>query len=136
MRLKTITILTIILSISMAIASWSGAFVPGTYARDTASMAAQGRGQDLFNLFIAMPVMLIALISLYRDSKTGWFAFSGAVLYYLYSYFIYAFGVYFNRLFLFYCLALGSSFYLFLVTLLQLNSLKVEQWFSEKTPNA
>lgn len=43
-QLKIITILSILLTITLTIVSFFGAFIPGTYEQETASMAAQGTG--------------------------------------------------------------------------------------------
>jgi Mg2+ and Co2+ transporter CorA len=42
--MKRMTILSMILMAALAVVSFYGAFVPGTYERDAASMAAQGIG--------------------------------------------------------------------------------------------
>ncbi len=52
---KILTILTLLLALSLAVVSIAGAFFPDTYARDSASMATQGIGQDLVDLFVGAP---------------------------------------------------------------------------------
>ncbi|MBN2104908.1 hypothetical protein JW835_12780 [bacterium] len=131
---KIIVILTIILSLTLAIVSYFGAFVPDTYARDEESMAVQGMGQDLVGLFAVVPLLLVSLALVLKHRKTAYFIFCGTVFYILYSFFIYSFGVHFNRLFLLYCVILGTSLYIFILILIQLNRLPVDTWFSEKTP--
>ena len=49
-HLKIIRVLTLLLAFSLTIVSIAGAFFPATYARDAASMAAQGVGQDMVDL--------------------------------------------------------------------------------------
>jgi hypothetical protein len=44
---RIIIVLSVLLAISLALVSYYGAFVPSTYERDAASMAAQGMGQDI-----------------------------------------------------------------------------------------
>ncbi len=61
-QIRLITILTIILSISLAIASYFGAFQASTYERDTLSMAVQGMGQDIVDLFIVVPLLILYYI--------------------------------------------------------------------------
>lgn len=133
-RLKTVTILTIILAGALAVVSYCGVFVPGTYERDAASMAAQGMGQDLVDLFLVVPLLIIFLIWMRRGNKTAFFLFGGTVLYVLYSFIIYAFGVHFNSLFLLYCLILGLSLYTMILFLFELNRLDVESWFAPGIP--
>ena len=131
---KPIVILTLILSVALAIVSYFGAFVTDTYERDAESMAVQGMGQDLVDLFIIVPLLLVTLGLMLRHHKTAYFIFSGTVLYILYSFFIYSFGVHFNRLFLLYCAILGISLYIFILILIRLNRMPVDNWFSDKVP--
>jgi len=114
-HLKIITILTIILSLVLAVVSFYGIFIPNTYIRETASMAAQGIGQDIFDLFFVIPLLLISLFLVHKEKRTALFIFSGTVLYILYSFFIYCFGLHFNNLFLLYCTTLGLSLYTFIL---------------------
>lgn len=133
-QLKIITILTVVLSIALAIVSYYGAFVSSTYERDAASMAAQGIGQDIVDLFFVVPLLIIALVFMLRKNKLAYFIFSGTVFYILYSFFIYSFGVHFNNLFLLYCLTLGISLYTFILVISELNRMDVQNWFSNKVP--
>ena len=135
-HIKTITVLSLVLAISVAIVSYCGVFVADTYKRDAVSMAAQGVGQDAVDLFLVVPLLLISLVLLYRNNKIALYIFAGIVSYILYSFTIYCFGVYFNRLFLLYCLILGVSFYLFIITISALNKIDVQNWFKENIDGA
>lgn len=112
---KRLTLLTLLLGIFLAVVSYCGAFLPQTYARETASMAAQGAGQDLFDLFIVVPLLFISFLFLRKGSAPAHAVYTGTVLYILYSFVIYSFGVHFNALFLAYCAVLGVSFYTCLI---------------------
>jgi hypothetical protein len=131
---RMLTGLSLVLIAALAVASYYGAFVPGTYARDSASMAAQGMGQDVFDLFFVVPLLAIALVLVLRQHRLALLVLCGTLLYILYSYVIYAFGVHFNRMFLIYCLTLGSSLYAFLLTVYELGRMQVKQWFSQRVP--
>ena len=133
-HLKLITILTIVLSIALAIVSYYGAFVSGTYERDTASMAAQGIGQDIVDLFFVVPLLIVSLLFILRNNRIAYFILSGTIFYILYSFFIYSFGVHFNNLFLFYCSILGISLYTFILIISELNRMDVQNWFSNTIP--
>ncbi len=133
-QLKIITTLTVVLSFALAIVSYYGAFVSNTYKRDAASMAAQGIGQDIVDLFFVVPLLIISLVLMYRNNKVAYFIFSGTVFYILYSFFIYSFGVHFNNLFLLYCLTVGASLYTFILIISELNGMDVQNWFSNKVP--
>jgi hypothetical protein len=119
---------------SLAVVSIFGAFDAVTYERDTPSMAAQGAGQDLVDLVFVVPLLVISLIFMLRNSRIASFIFSGTVFYLLYSFCIYAFGVHFNKFFLLYCLILGCSLYLFIIVILNLAKMDVQDWFGKKVP--
>ncbi|MFO8054063.1 MAG: hypothetical protein R6U19_02750 [Bacteroidales bacterium] len=133
-KLNIITLLTVLLSVALAIVSYFGAFVEDTYARDTASMGAQGMGQDVVDLFLVVPLLIVSLILIYRNIKAGWFLLTGSVFYVLYSFFIYAFGLHFNQLFLLYCIIIGLSLYTFIFVLYEMNRMDIKGWFSDNVP--
>ena len=133
-KFKTITTLSVLLAISLAIVSFCGVFIHGTYERDAPSMAAQGMGQDFINLFLVVPLLVVSLIGVHRSNRIAFFLFGGALLYILYSFIIYSFGVHFNYLFLLYCITLGLSLFTFILLVYELNRMNVQKWFDEKTP--
>jgi hypothetical protein len=132
---RLFTTLTVVLTVLLVIATWYGLFVPATYARDSASMGAQGMGQDAIDLFVVVPLMLASLALALRGSRAAFLVLAGTCFYVLYSYVVYAFGVHFNRLFLVYCAIFGISFYTFLLCVMELNRLPLQRWFGERTPN-
>ncbi|MBC8183311.1 hypothetical protein H8E88_19570 [candidate division KSB1 bacterium] len=133
-QLKILTVLTVLLAVTLIIVSFFGAFVSGTYERDSASMAAQGKGQDLVDLFFVVPLLFLSLIFMQRNNKVACFIYGGTIFYILYSFFIYCFGVNFNKLFLLYCLTLGLSLYSFILFMGELNRMDVHKWFGENVP--
>ncbi|MBN2029305.1 hypothetical protein JW824_03575 [bacterium] len=133
-QIKLISILTIILALSLGVVSYFGTFVSRTYERDATPMAVQGMGQDIVDLFLVVPLLLGTLVLTWKHNKASFFLFGGTVFYILYSFFIYAFGVHFNELFLLYCLTLGTSLYLFILIMIELNKMDVQTWFSNKIP--
>jgi hypothetical protein len=133
-NLKIISILVSSLIIILAIVSYYGAFAVDTYGRETASMAAQGIGQDIVNLFLVVPLLIVFLILLLKNSEVAFYLIGGTVFYVLYSFVIYSFGVNFNKLFLLYCLTLGISLYTFILTIYQLNGMEVHNWPRYKLP--
>ena len=112
---KTLRILTILLAISLAVVSIAGAFFSGTYERDAVSMAAQGVGQDMVDLFLGVPLLLISFFYASRGNRIGSLIYGGILFYIMYSFIIYCFGVHFNQLFLLYCITLGLSLYGFIL---------------------
>lgn len=131
---KVIIILSTVMASALAVVSFFGAFDAATYERDAASMAAQGAGQDVVDLVFVVPLLVLSLIFMLRNSRIASFIFGGTVFYILYSFCIYAFGVYFNKFFLLYCLILGSSLYLFILVVLELSRMDVHNWFGENVP--
>lgn len=129
--LKTLRILTILLSLSLAIVSVAGAFLPETYTRDSASLGAQGVGQDLVDLFVGVPLLLLSFYYTTRGSRVASFIYGGTLFYILYSFIIYCFGIHFNRFFLLYCLTLSLSLYSFILLFAHLKQQHVEKWFEQ-----
>jgi hypothetical protein len=127
--------LTVVMTVALAIASCYGAFVPAIYVHDSTSMGTQGMGQDVFDLFVVVPLLLISLVLTRRGNRVAFLVLAGTVFYVLYSFVIYAFGVHFNNLFLVYCAVFGTSFYLFLLCVIELNNQQVQNWFGDQTPN-
>ena len=134
-QLKLISILSIIMAIPLILVSYYGIFNADTYSRETASLAAQGIGQDIVNLFFVTPILLLSLFFMHKDKKTAFLMFSGTVSYILYSFVIYSLGIHFNNLFLLYCAILGLSIYIFILSLIELNKMDVQNWFNDKIPN-
>lgn len=133
-NLRIITILSVILSFGLTVVSVFGIFIPVTYARDTASMAVQGIGQDIINLFLVVPLLLVSLFLLMKSNIIGFYIFGGTIFYILYSFIIYCFGVHFNVMFLMYCVTLGLSVFIFIIFLHEAGRNDVRQWFNEKLP--
>ncbi len=127
--LKILRILTIILALLLTVVSVAGAFLPGTYARDSASMAAQGTGQDLVDLFLGVPLLLVSFFYAARGNRTATLVYAGILFYIMYSFIIYCFGVWFNRFFLLYCATLGVSLYSFILVMSGLGRADVSSWF-------
>jgi hypothetical protein len=89
--------LAILATALAAFASAAGLVVPGLY-RDAPFWVEQARGTDLATLFVAVPVLVIALWTSRRGSSTGELAVIGGLLYLVYNYAIFAFSVAMNPL--------------------------------------
>lgn len=109
-QLKTIRILSLIISALICLTSWQGLIYPDTYIRETELWAAQARGQDLINLYI-IPFYLLSGLLINRKENYFGLIWTGISCYFIYTFFIYCFDVQFNRMFLFYVLILGLSIY-------------------------
>ena len=121
--IRILRVLTPLLAVSLSVVSAAGAFLPDTYERDAAFFATQGIGQDLVDLFLVVPLLLLTFYSARRDSRRGMLLYGGVLAYIMYSFVIYAFGLHFNRFFLLYCSTLGLSLYAFIVWMKGMGSL-------------
>ncbi|HET9990998.1 MAG TPA: hypothetical protein VFQ65_20845 [Kofleriaceae bacterium] len=115
-------------------AASAGIFVPAIYARETASWAAQGSGQDWVDLVIAGPALVIAALCSLGGDRRARLVTAGLLLYTSYSFAIYAFAVHFNALFLVYCAVLGGSTFALTATTSELLADAPATWFGANAP--
>lgn len=99
------------LALLVCYASITGMTTPGFYAAETPNWQAQSYGQDLVDLFLIVPGLLVTAFISWRKNKVAHCLWAGVVTYLLYTFLIFCTAVHFNRLFIVYCLALGISFY-------------------------
>lgn len=120
------------LSLLTIVTSVGGIFFKSIYARETLSYAAQGVAQDMFDLLLVVPTVIITASLIGKGKRSALFVWLGTVLYTLYTFVIYCFGVHFNALFLVYCLTLGLSFYSIVTVLLKTDLQEIKGWFDDK----
>lgn len=94
-----------------------GLLTPDFYAQETPNWQAQSTGQDLIDLLLIAPVLLISSLLMYKGNRLSHWIWAGTNLYLVYTFAIYTFSVQFNSLFLFYCINFGLAFYSFLLFL-------------------
>jgi len=123
-------------AILMSLASASGIWLPFVYVQETASWAAQGTGQDIVNLAIVLPAMLIALYAAFAGSLRAVLVLLGLLVYVVYSYVLYAFFVHFNLLFPIYVATLGTSLWALVGIVLDVRNERVQELFEGKTGRA
>jgi hypothetical protein len=123
-------------AISMGFASAGGIWLPFVYVQETASWAAQGKGQDIVNLTVVLPAMLIALYAASAGSLRAVLVVLGLLIYVVYSYFLYAFFVHFNLLFPVYVATLGTSFWALVGIVLDVRHDQIRELFEGKTGRA
>src|SRR5262245_26042156 len=102
--------------------SLAGMLTPGFYEKETPNWQAQSYGQDLVDLFLIVPALLVTAVA-GRKNEKSFLVWGGVVLYVAYTFVLYCFDVHFNSLFFFYCIALGLSFYACLYFALQKDKL-------------
>jgi hypothetical protein len=134
LRLRRIALASFALAALVAVSSFAGIAIPAVYAKETASWAAQGVGQDWVDLVVVTPLLVLCAIAVLRGSRRGLFVLAGALVYLGYSFVLYAFAVHFNLLFLIYCATLGTSFYALLGIAAHLQDEHAGRWFGGKLP--
>jgi hypothetical protein len=123
-------------AILMGVASAAGIWLPFVYINETASWAAQGTGQDIVNLAVVLPAMLIALYAASGGSLRAVLVVLGLLVYVVYSYVLYGFFVHFNLLFPIYVATLGTSFWALVGIVLNVRNDRVRALFEGKTGRA
>lgn len=108
---KMIPLFTLPLAILVIIISLTGILLPDTYIQETPNWTVQAIGQDIIDLFLITPVLLIAAYFAWKGSRSGALVWVGSLLYFAYTFVIYTFALSFNRFFLLYALTLGLSVY-------------------------
>lgn len=111
MQNKTILLLSIPLAVLVIIVSSVGLFTPDFYSAETLNWQAQSLGQDMIDLFLVVPCLVISSILACRNKRSAKMIWGGVVLYLTYTFVIYCFDIHFNNLFILYCFCLGLSFY-------------------------
>jgi hypothetical protein len=133
-RIDLIAAASFVLAGLVAVASLAGILMPAVYAKETASWAAQGIGQDWIDLVLVAPLVALCGVGILRGSRRAFLVLAGALVYLMYSFVLYAFAVHFNVLFLVYCATLGISFYALLGITSHLQDVHATEWFGGKAP--
>jgi hypothetical protein len=131
---KTAIYATITLAILITIISYFGIFYPLTYAAEAAPWHAQCFGQDIVNLTLLVPVLLVSGILSHYKSRAFLIIYCGALLYTAYTFAIYCFAVHYNFLFIAYCAVLGLSFYSFIYLIASMITQPINEWYNEQAP--
>lgn len=105
----------------------------GMYKYMSAEVAIQGIAQDYVTLFIAIPVLLIALFKHRKGSKKGSFLLAGTSGYFFVTYLFYITMGAYNELFLVYAVLLGLSFFALLTTLFSFSPEDIDKDFNDNS---
>ncbi len=103
--------LSIVAACLGAIGSVVGLLVPLIYAKLTAAFLPQAYAQDVGNLAIAAPAIIILAALSLRGSLRAYLLWLGVVIFTVYNYVIYAFSVPFGPLFFLWVAVLGLCIY-------------------------
>jgi hypothetical protein len=133
MKSRTPYTLSIIIAFLATIASAGGLLLNGLY-RDNAFVTSTWLGNDAVTLFLAVPILVGALIFSARGSLKAQLVWMGALDYMLYNYAFYLFGASFNAFFLIYAALLGLSIFALILGSMNLDVNGIRQQFRERTP--
>ncbi|HZJ62461.1 MAG TPA: hypothetical protein VFD36_02995 [Kofleriaceae bacterium] len=122
------------IAVLVTLAAAMGIANPAIYARETASWAAQGIGQDWINLVVCAPALLAGGVAALRGSRRARVLVGGLLLYTAYSFVIYAFAMHFTSLFLVYCTVLGASAFALADLVLALHAEGAKSWYDARAP--
>ena len=132
-KTKIVLILSVLIAAFSALASAGGLFLKDVY-RDNAFVTTTWLGNDAVTLFLAVPILLVAMVFGSRGSWMATLVWLGAVDYMLYNYAFYLFGAAFNVFFLVYAALLGLSIFALIFGLVGLDETILSRQYSEKTP--
>lgn len=102
--------LSVAAAVLAAAGSVVGLLVPEMpYGRETSALFDAAAAQDLVNLFLVAPLLLVLAVRAGRGSLRSWLCLLGLLAFTLYNYAIYAFSIQFGPLFLLWVAVLGLS---------------------------
>jgi hypothetical protein len=107
-------LISVALAMLIVCVSLVGIYSPDFYAAETLNWQVQSLGQDIIDLVLVAPVLVVTTLLTLKNRKIGFPIWAGIMFYLVYTFAIYSFAVHFNQLFVFYCLILGVSFYAFI----------------------
>lgn len=106
----------------------------GLYRHMSSDVAIQGIAQDYITLFLAVPMLLAALIFALKGSLRARFILAGILNYFLVSYLIYLEMAMYNEMFLAYVTLTGTSFFAFILALLTFDIQDIPLFFKPTAP--
>ncbi|MCU0489261.1 MAG: hypothetical protein MUE67_09950 [Anaerolineales bacterium] len=126
-------ILSTLIAVLATIASAGGLLLEGLY-RDNTFVTTTWLGNDAVTLFLAAPILVIAMVLAARGSLRAQLIWLGALDYMLYNYTFYLFGTAFNAFFLIYAVLVALSIFALIFGLVGLEVNTIRQRFSPRTP--
>lgn len=105
------------LVLMISFVSLTGIYTDNFYLNESSNWQIQCVGQDIFNLVLVVPFLIISALLTFFNRRAGLALWCGTILYLIYTFVIYSFSVHYNELFVLYTSILGISFYSFLYIL-------------------
>lgn len=102
----------------------------GLYRQMSSDVAIQGIAQDYVTLFLAVPLLIFALIGSIKNSLQARFCLAGIMLYFLISYMLYTAMAMYNSMFLVYLIIMAISFFSLFRLLWQVNLAQMAKLFA------
>lgn len=133
MKSKTPYTLSILIAVFATIASAGGLLLPGLY-RDNMFVTSAWMGNDVITLFLAVPILVMAMIFSKHGSLKAQLVWMGTLDYMLYNYAFYLFGSVFNWFFLLYVALLGLSIFALIFGLIHLDLNEINRHVHERMP--
>ena len=130
---KTAYTLSAMIAILAVVASTGGLFLENLY-RDVSFFKLAFQGNDVVTLFVAVPILVAAMILAKRGSERGQLVWAAMLGYMLYNYAFYLFGANFNWFFQIYVALFALSIYALIYVLSGLDTEGMSRKFSEQTP--
>jgi hypothetical protein len=100
------------------------------YGQETASLADQAAAQDLVNLLVVAPLVLVLGWRAHRGHLPAYFGWLGCVTFTVYNYAIYAFSIHFGPLFLVWIGVLGLSIFALIGSLATVDTSAIKASFA------
>jgi hypothetical protein len=122
------------LAVLLTAASLGGLLFSSVYSAETRLQAAQAAGNDAGNLAAVVPLLTITAILALRGSIAARLVWMGTLVYVIYVFLGYTFGLHFNVMFLAYCGILGLSFYALAGSLSPLPIAEIASRFGARAP--
>ncbi len=107
----------------------------GIYKNDSLSIVAQGKASDLITLVLGVPLLLLGLFMMNKNSFRGRLLLTGILGYFLYTYTSYVFLWMYNSLFLIYVALMSLSLFSFILCMASFNVQNIADKFDKKLPN-
>jgi hypothetical protein len=123
---------TLAIASLMTVASLGGLVLGNLYSQETPAWYVQCIGQDIIDLVVVVPTLLLSALVMRKGSRPAFFVWLGATLYTIYTFLIYCFAVHFNAFFLVYCAVLGLAVYATTATVVAIDLSVLRSWFDEK----
>ncbi|CQR45986.1 hypothetical protein BN1058_00229 [Paraliobacillus sp. PM-2] len=106
----------------------------GLYQYDSVSIASQAIAQDFITLLFGIPLLLVSLLLIKKNSFKGRLLLTGTLGYFLYTYTSYTFLAQYNGFFILYVLLMSTSFFAFTLSFMSIKPRELAQICDKAMP--